>query len=394
MKCVEVSIVKLDLSHIIGSTSVSRSGGVSSRKKTPDKTAVVQDTTPQDVAELGGAKPQSIDTSSPGILSKLRKATGKASIYMLLGVMSFQALAPSLAATVEQQLEPTDKIELLSEDHKLSSEQRDLASAEMDHLGSGAIRYLADQGVKLHITDNDAETAQLLVDHMHFDQVSQKEVQSVGEKVQTAVRKLNGEERVSQLSSRLDSLHTTKNKEVQKWFASMAKQRQEAVADNPGMQSMTGPLGGGGTFGGVGGMGGIGMLGSMTPGGMPDSVSSLGGEILDAQQMLTAEMNGQIEKAGISDLVRPAISVSPTISVESLVAMSGARTDQEKAEYRDLIYEWNGDNLVQAQTEALAKQESGLELVTNQAAREFFVKNLENVRNNPDRLPLATHKHN
>jgi Glucose-regulated metallo-peptidase M90 len=343
----------------------------------------------KDRADIQGEETRSVDLSRPGFLTNLRRATHKASLYGLIGIIGLNALAPTLTNCIQSDLAAKDKIELLSEDHNLTAEQRELADGEMTFLGPGAIHYLAEHGVKVHVTDNDAETAHLLIERVNYKQVSQKELSSASPDVVAARQSLDGQERLGQLSSRIDSLHDSRSQEMQRWLATVPQ---------PAGQN-THPLGGMGLFAGgqghassvdhqlSGGLGGLMGMGS-------SSLAQVNNEIFDAQQILLGEMSSRIEESGLSQFVRPALALSPNLSVEGAVLMSGAQTDQERAEYRDLIYQWNGENLAQAQSESLAKQEQNLANVSDPSAREFLARNLERTRQNPDQIPLATHKHN
>jgi hypothetical protein len=82
------------------------------------------------------------------------------------------------------------------------------------------------------------------------------------------------------------------------------------------------------------------------------------------------------------------------MTVEGAVLSSGAQTQQEKAEFRQLLQELNGEKLQEAQQRSLDRQENNLERVADPTAKQFFARSLQGMRENPDRIPLETHQNN
>ena len=360
----------------------------------------------EDRAQIQNVDTSAVDMSRPGFLTKLRRHTSRSVLFGLVGIIGFNALAPPAAGSVLEHLEAKDRIELLSENHGLTSSQGQQVHKEMDFMGSGAIHYLANHGVKLHVTGTDAETAQLVFQKNAYTQVEQEDISAASSQVKSFREGLKDDERLGQLSQRVDSLRESQRDLVQQRMKDFSPPQvggmmggamvmggffsgetlPDKVSSEGGPDSQLG-----GIFSGM--MGGVPGSATMSDG-TPDPMSELVDDIFQAETMLKAELNSRLSEAGLSSVARPASSVSSVFSVQNAVFLSGAQTDQEKAEVRDLIYEWNGDDLVQAQTESLAEQQKNLDSIKDPTAQKFMSQHLEELKNNPDGVMVSAHKGN
>ena len=360
----------------------------------------------EDRAEIQNVDSPSAASSRPGLLTKLQSHARRSVLYGLIGIIGFNALAPPAASSVVEQLEAKDRVELLSEDHDLTASQGRQVNKEMDFLGPGAIHYLAKHGVKLHVTETDAETAQLIFQKNTYPQVEQSEISQASSPVKNFRERLKNDERLGDLSQRVDSLRQSQR--------DLIAQRMKDVSPPKAGGMMGQALGMGGFFAGGSSpagslseegpdsqMGGIfgGVMGAV-PGGMgihegePNPMLELADDIFQAETMLKSELTSRLHEAGLSRVARPASAVSSVFSVDNAIFLSGAKTDRERAEVRDLIYEWNGEELVQAQVESLAQQEKNLANVKDPNAHEFMSLNVARLKDNPDQILIPAHKGN
>lgn len=352
-------------------------------------------------------------SSKSGFGARLAAKAKRLTLYGMIGVMGLNAVGPSIIQTADAAWAQNNQTEVLAVNQDLTPSQDRLARGEMLALGDGAVAYLADQGVKLHVVDSDAESAEVLTEHMNYPTVNSQQLEFVGKKAQQVGDFLDSQDNIRRLEESIDSLQAEQSQEYVKWMKSLhgntTRQRPpqgglmgglmmgQRAAGGPNETSPMLNLGGmistspgqaGGLMGQMGQMGRMGQFPTM-----PDALLEANADLSDAKTMLQSQVAGELEKAALSEEVKPAISSGlPNISVDMAVMMSGAKTPAEKAEFRDLIYQWNGDRIQKAQADGLQLMEKNLSLVQHPQAQEFMSGQLEAAKANPDLIPMNTNK--
>ncbi|MCA9790675.1 MAG: zinc-dependent peptidase [Candidatus Eremiobacteraeota bacterium] len=256
----------------------------------------------------------------------------------LIGMATACALVLNLTAVTAPlvgQLLQSPTSQLLSHDHDLTAEQDRLARREMSELPSGMVRYLANHDVKLEITDDDAQVARMVL--ARADSTVSSDALKVGDAA-TFAQGLSQDPHLKELNTRLDELFEQQHAQLAAW--------SEA---HPGQPTMGFGYGGMGGFGMGAAPNGGGMMGGALPEQAPAHLKT--GQAIGSLMMERASyLQEQLRQNGLAGDYQIMVS-----SMDFAMQWSGATTPEEKAEFRGLLEQLNGDRIGQAQESAKDK---------------------------------------
>lgn len=242
--------------------------------------------------------------------------------------------------------------QLLSTSKNLSSQQKQLASAEMMAMGEKTLRWMGASGERIYITDNDDQVVQLYQQEGRLQTLEPGAIMAQGLKIQSALEQAQKSSDWQDLQQRRDSLNGQANQLRQQWLGS----------------SKLVP-------------GGMGMMGFAAGPPPPPELMEVSKQQLKVQLELDKLQNQAIQKAGVdTQVVRPGMG-----SIESILKAARAKTPEQRREFLQLLKAVNGGAVERQQAEMLEKQQKTVQQMPPGPLREMSEKLLQN----PDQLLLG-----